>query len=150
MHLSNFTFISIPNNLWNLPVNILLLVYRDNIDEKSRTSFLVFHGPCFLMAVARKRLLKHIFAVSPSLPFDAVKTPTSLSVTLEIRYLLKSRNARLESFSTLQTNSLLVSCVPMIRFLSGRPLTITTVFLSDKLENLKYETECISVQYVMS
>ena len=90
------------------------------------------------MAVARKRLLKRIFEVSPSLPFDAVKTPSSLPVTLVIRDLLKSRNVRLKSFSTLQTNSLLVSCVPMLPFLSGRSLTITTVFLSDKLENPKF------------
>ena len=55
------------------------------------------------MAVARKRLLKHILAVSTALPFDAVKTPNSLHVTLEIRNLLQSRNARLKSFSTVQS-----------------------------------------------
>ena len=42
------------------------------------------------MAVARKCLLKHIFAVSPPLPFVAVKTFDSLPVTLEIHNLLKS------------------------------------------------------------
>ena len=35
-----FTFISIPNNLQNHLVSIFLLVYRDNIDEKSQTSLL--------------------------------------------------------------------------------------------------------------
>ena len=55
------------------------------------------------MAVARKRLLKHTFAVSPPLPFDAVETPNSLPVTWEICDLLISRNARLKSFSTVQS-----------------------------------------------
>ena len=61
------------------------------------------------MAVARKPLLKHIFAVSPPLPFDAVTTPNSLPVTLEICDLLKSRNARLKSSLTVQSQ--LAPCV---------------------------------------
>ena len=55
------------------------------------------------MAAARQRPLKHIYAVSPPLPFDAVKTPNSLPVTLEICDLLKSRNVRLKSFSTVRS-----------------------------------------------
>ena len=43
-----------------------------------------------------------VFLVSSPLPFDAVKTPNSLPVTWEIRDLLKSRNARLKSFSTVR------------------------------------------------
>ena len=52
------------------------------------------------MDVARKCLLKHIFAVSHPLPFDAVKIPNSLPVTLKICDFFKSRNARLRNFPT--------------------------------------------------
>ena len=44
-----------------------------------------------------------IFSVSPSLCFDAMKTTNSLFVTLEIRDLFKSRNTRLKSFATVQS-----------------------------------------------
>ena len=72
------------------------------LTKSHKRRFLVFRGPCFSMAVARKRLLKHILAVSTPFPFDAVKTPYTLPVTVEIRNILKSRNARLKSFSTVK------------------------------------------------
>ena len=77
---------------------------------------------------------KITFAVSPPLPIDAVKTLSPLPMTLGIRDLLKSRNARLKSFSKVPSQfAPCVMCANNVPFVSGSPLTITTVLLSDKL-----------------
>ena len=81
----------------------------------------------------QKMSAKITFAVSLPLPIDAVKTLSPLPMTLGIRDLLKSRNARLKSFSKVPSQFAPCVMCANVPFVSGSPLTITTVLLSDKL-----------------
>ena len=92
------------------------------------------------MVAARKCLLKRIFAVSSPLPFDAVRTFTSLTGTLDIRDLLKSQNTRVNSFSTVQ--SPLAPCVTCTNVPVSFWKTIDHNNRSSKRQIGKLQTSC--------